>query len=87
MGEPMPMHASRRLTFAVGTSLLTASLAATGCAKPHVNTRPPDEPPHVNEGPEEGAPEDGAPEDGAPEDTTAPEEQPDGPNVNTVPSE
>jgi hypothetical protein len=42
---------SRRLTFAVGTSLLTASLATAGCAKPHVNIRP-EQPQHVNEGPE-----------------------------------
>jgi hypothetical protein len=39
------------LTFAVGTSLLTASLATVGCAdKTRVNVRPPEE--HVNEGPE-----------------------------------
>jgi hypothetical protein len=44
----------RRLTFAVGTSLLTASLATAACAKqPRVNTRP-EQPPLeiVNEGPE-----------------------------------
>lgn len=42
----------RRLTFTVGTSLLTASLATAACAKPPiVNTRP-DEPLEiVNEGP------------------------------------
>jgi hypothetical protein len=79
------MHASRRLTFAVGTSLLTASLATAGCSKNHtVNVKPPEDPPHVNEGPEtEEPPAEESPD--AP--TDAPEEQPDGPNVNTVPSE
>ena len=48
--EHVGMHV-RRLSFAVGTSLLTASLS-TGCAKPQrVNVWPPDEP-QVNEGPE-----------------------------------
>jgi hypothetical protein len=74
----------RRLTFAVGTSLLTASLV-TGCkSQPTVNPGP--EPPHVNT----AAPEEPAPEEPAPDATTdAPEEPPpeDGPNVNTVPSE
>ena len=77
---------TRRLTFAVGTSLLTASLAAgtVGCKKPtanpgpeppHVNEGPAPEPePHVNEGPEADEP---APEEGEPGDEI----------VNTVPSE
>jgi hypothetical protein len=63
----------RRLTFAVGTSLLTASLATVACARqPHVNTRP-EQPPLeiVNEGPEP-APE----EQPAPEETSAPEQTP-----------
>lgn len=43
---------SRRLTFAVGTSLLTASLATTACAdKTRVNVRPDEPAPEVNEGP------------------------------------
>lgn len=44
----------RRLSFAVGTSLLTASLATgtVGCDKGHtVNPAPPEDV-HVNEGPE-----------------------------------
>jgi len=70
---------SRRLTFAVGTSLLTASLSvgAVGCKKATVNEGP--EPPHVNEGP--------APD---PEPTVNPVEEgePDAPEmVNTVPDE
>ena len=91
----------RRLTFVVGNSLLTASLALTvgACKKgPTVNTAAPEEP-HVNEGPEEGeateeivnegpeadpADEDGA-EDVGGDGDAAPEEAPDGPNVNTVP--
>jgi hypothetical protein len=66
----------RSLTFAVGTSLLTASLATTGCSKPRVNQGP--EPPHVNT----AAP--------TTDDTTepTPESPPaDDTFVNTVPSE
>jgi hypothetical protein len=56
----------RRLTFAVGTSLLTASLATAACAdKTRVNVRPPEPEEHVNEGPE--------PQEGAPEQTPAPD--------------
>lgn len=56
------MH-SRRLTFAVGTSLLTASLATSGCSKHHtVNVKPTDEP-HVNEGPQPEEPATETPED------------------------
>jgi hypothetical protein len=54
MGEHLRMSpSSRRLSFVVGTSLLTASLA-TGCKKsePTVNPGPEVEAPHVNEGPE-----------------------------------
>jgi hypothetical protein len=55
----------RRLTFAVGTSLLTASLATIACAdKTRVNVRPPED--IVNEGPE--------PEEPPPEETPAPED-------------
>jgi hypothetical protein len=65
----------RRLSFAVGTTLLTASLAAgaAGCAKegPTVNVAPPEDV-HVNEGPE---PEPEGEEVEAPDDAT----------VNTVP--
>jgi hypothetical protein len=64
------MHpSSRRLTFAVGTSLLTASLATVACAdKTRVNTRPPED--IVNEGP--------VPEQAPPaEETPAPEDTPD----------
>ena len=59
---------SRRLTFAVGTSLLTASLLSVGCKPPHVNTRPevPEEP-HVNEGPTESPEEPDAEEPESPE--------------------
>lgn len=71
----------RRLTFAVGTSLLTASLATAACAKqPHVNTRP-EEPPLeiVNEGPETASEEQPAAEEQpAPQEQPAAEEQPDG---------
>lgn len=80
------MH-SRRLTFAVGTSLLTATLA-TGCSKNHtVNVKPTDEP-HVNTG-QEPAPEEqpaDAPADETPDAEEPTEPPPDGPNVNTVPS-
>jgi hypothetical protein len=81
MGEHVRMSpSSRRLTFVVGTSLLTASLA-TGCKKSEPTVNPgPAEQPHVNEGP-------------APEDEPAPEENPDAPAdepsteiVNTVPA-
>jgi hypothetical protein len=79
MGEHWCMSpSSRRLTFAVGTSLLTASLVS-GCKKSEPTVNPGPEPVHVNEGP---APEETAPEETAP-DEPAPE---DGPNVNTVPS-
>jgi hypothetical protein len=61
----------RRLTFAVGTSLLTASLATIACAdKNHVNVRAPEIEEHVNEGPE--------PEQPAPDETPAPEDDVDG---------
>ena len=49
------MTPSRSLTFAVGTSLLTASLVSAGCKPPIVNTVP--EEPHVNEGPEPETPD------------------------------
>jgi hypothetical protein len=81
---------TRRLTFAVGTSLLTASLAAgtVGCkSQPTANPGP--EPPHVNEGP---APDEPTAEEPAPEEEPAPDEivntvpsEPSEPNVNTVP--
>lgn len=83
MGEHLCMSpSSRRLTFVVGTSLLTASLA-TGCKKSEPTANPgPQEPPHVNTAvPDEPAPDEPAPE----ESPDAPAE--DGPNVNTVPSE
>jgi hypothetical protein len=77
------MTSPRRLTFVVGTSLLTASLAS-GCHKsqPTVNPRP--EPPHVNTVAPAESPADEATTD-APE--TEPEQPDDGPNVNTVPSD
>ncbi len=66
---------SRRLRFAVGTSLLTASLStgAAGCKGTTVNTAPPPEPEpvHVNEGPAE---EPEAPEE--PEQTVNPAPEP-----------
>jgi hypothetical protein len=62
VGEHLRMNpSSRRLTFVVGTSLLTASLA-TGCKKSEPTVNPGPEPVHVNEGP--------APEEAAPEETT-----------------
>jgi hypothetical protein len=76
----------RRLTFAVGTTLLTASLSTTvvGCKKNTVNEQP--EPPHVNEGP---APEEhvneGPEEDPAAQEAGSDPSEEDGPNVNTVP--
>jgi hypothetical protein len=78
MGEHLRMSpSSRRLTFVVGTSLLTASLA-TGCKKSEPTVNPgPNEPPHVNEGP--------APEEAAPEEDSGPPPE-DAPNVNTVPT-
>jgi hypothetical protein len=52
----------RRLTFAVGTSLLTATLATAACAsKQRVNTRP--EALEVNEGPATDPEEQPAPEE------------------------
>jgi hypothetical protein len=84
------MH-PRVLNFAVGTSLLTASLVTAGCSKNHtVNVKPPEEP-HVNEGPEPEAPEPEAPESDSSEtdgpdvtnDEPEPVPEPDGPNVNT----
>ena len=65
----------RRLTFAVGTSLLTASLATVACAdKTRVNVRPPED--LVNEGPVQ-APEESAPDasvdDAATDETEQPE--------------
>lgn len=79
-------QAPRRLTFAVGTSLLTVSLVSAACAKPPiVNTRPPEPEEHVNEGPETEAPETEAPEsDSSETDAPEPEQPEDGPNVNTV---
>lgn len=85
----------RRLSFAVGTTLLSASLATgvAGCDKKTSNPGP--EPPHVNEGPEEAPPdvnvapepdEPDAAEDGADEAGEEPA-APDEPNVNTVPDE
>jgi hypothetical protein len=79
MGEHLCMSpSSRRLTFIVGTSLLTASLA-TGCKKGEPTVNPgPEEAPHVNTAaPDEPAPEETAPEETAPEET--PEETPDAP--------
>jgi hypothetical protein len=91
------MH-SRRLTFAVGTSLLTASLATAGCSKNHtVNVKPPEEP-HVNEGPTESpdaeAPDAEAPDAEAPDAESPDADAPEGdgpppedqPNVNVHPS-
>lgn len=78
----------RRLSFAVGTSLLTASLAAgtAGCNKPTANPGP--EPPHVNEGPAPQPEDEPHVNEGPEGDEAAPEdaEPPDEPNVNTVPS-
>lgn len=83
------MNHSRRLTFAVGTGLLSASLAtgSVGCDKNHpVNVHPGAEG-GVDPG-GEGADDSAAPEQ--PEEDTdneqheAPEE-PSGPNVNVVP--
>lgn len=75
------MH-TRRLTFAVGTGLLTASLSTgmVGCKKhPSINPGP-EETPHVNEGPEAEEP--------TPEEEPAAEEPEGGTEiVNTVPSE
>jgi hypothetical protein len=55
------MTSPRRLTFVVGTSLLTASLAS-GCHKsqPTVNPRP--EPPHVNTAPTQDPADETAPD-------------------------
>jgi hypothetical protein len=75
----------RRLTFAVGTSLLTASLATVACAdKTHVNVRPPQPEEHVNEGPEpEQAPEQTAPEQPPDsQDSPEPQDNPDAPEFN-----
>lgn len=71
----------RRLTFAVGTSLLTVSLATAACAdKTRVNVRPDESAPEVDEGsatdPEEQP---------APEDSPAAEEQPE-PGVKESPT-
>jgi hypothetical protein len=78
------MHSPRRLTFTVGTSLLTASLVTAGCAK-NATVNPKPEPPHVNEGPapDEPAPDEPAPDEPAP-DEPAPDE---GPIVNTAPTQ
>ncbi|PRQ08393.1 hypothetical protein [Enhygromyxa salina] len=80
----------RRLSFAVGTTLLTASLASgtLGCEKGNsVNVAHPPEDVHVNEGP---APEPDEPDDvdvdvDADADEEVEDEEPDGPHVNTVP--
>jgi hypothetical protein len=78
---------SRRLTFAVGTSLLTASLATIACAdKQRVNVRPPED--IVNEGPvpEEAPPAEDTPAEDTPaEETPAPEDSPE--PTNDVPEE
>jgi hypothetical protein len=81
MGEHLRMSpSSRRLTFAVGTSLLAASLV-TGCKKSEPTVNPgPEEPPHVNTAATDEPTPEGNPDD-------APEPEPDGPNVNTVPDE
>jgi hypothetical protein len=79
----------RRLTFAVGTTLLTASLSTTvvGCQKKIVNEGP-EHPPHVNEGPtpeqEDPSVNEGPEEEAPAEEAPAEETPPDGPNVNTV---
>lgn len=69
---------SRRLTFVVGTSLLTASLA-TGCKKSEPTVNPGPEPVHVNEGP---APEETVPEETPDAATDAPAEE--DPNAEAV---
>ena len=79
------MHSPRRLTFAVGTSLLTASLVTVGCAKNATVNVKPEEPPHVNEGPATDEPTTDEPATDEPATDEPPPE--DGPNVNTVPSE
>ncbi|MCA9652181.1 MAG: hypothetical protein H6712_18725 [Myxococcales bacterium] len=70
------MDRSRRLTFTVGTSLLTASLATgmVGCAKKQtVNVHPDEEPPHVNEGPVDEPDEPEPDDDAAPPDVEPPD--------------
>lgn len=81
---------SRRLTFAVGTSLLTASLATAGCAKnTHVNVKPPDGP-HVNTVPDDqtGEGQTGEGQTGEDQSEESPDEPPppDQPRVNVHPS-
>lgn len=86
MGEHLRMSpSSRRLTFVVGTSLLTASLA-TGCKKDQPTANPGPEPVHVNTVPsEEPAADEPAPDADVDAGTTdAPSDEP---NVNTVPGE
>jgi hypothetical protein len=71
------------LTFAVGTSLLTASLATVACAdKTRVNVRPPEE--HVNEGPESETPESTPPEQELDATTDGPEQPEPGEEPRTV---
>jgi hypothetical protein len=78
IGEHRSMTSPRRLTFVVGTSLLTASIA-TGCkSQPTVNPGP--EPPHVNTAVPAEAPAD----ETAPDETAPDEPEPEEPNVNTV---
>jgi hypothetical protein len=80
IGEHLSMTSPRRLTFVVGTSLLTASIA-TGCkSQPTVNPGP--EPPHVNTAAPAEPPAD---ETDAP--AEEPEEAPPTEIVNTVPSD
>jgi hypothetical protein len=77
IGEHRSMTSPRRLTFVVGTSLLTASIA-TGCkSQPTVNPGP--EPPHVNTAAPAEPPADAT--------TEEPEEAPPTEIVNTVPSD
>lgn len=85
MGEHLRMSpSSRRLTFVVGTSLLTASLT-TGCKKDQPTANPGPEPIHVNEGP---APDETTPEETLETETDGPDDAPaqEPPMVNTVPS-
>jgi outer membrane biosynthesis protein TonB len=81
---------SRQLHFAVGTSLLTATLLvpSLGCKTNHtVNERPPEEP-HVNEGPTPDVVEpdpDSADAGSVEPDSPEPEPEPDNVNVGPQP--